>query len=495
MKRKILSLLLASVMIFSLISCSSSSDGGDATPTTQPAGTGTGTENPADTQTGQDVSPDDAVVEETPIDLGGYEFVLISNWMDYDINFNPIAAVEENETPYYVALYERLEQQKKDYNFTIRMNVIPIENFEQEIIALSMAGIKVADYIKTDYGRMARLYAAGVLREINAETAPAIDLNDTVKWNSRITETGTFLGKVYAFNFEREVGTMVFFNKTLLEEKGCTDPYQLYNEGNWNWNEFAKLVEYMTINETGGATPDIYGLGIQEYLTMYFQIAFIYANGGKAFKEENGGFRFALLDNEAQEALLFCKSLYDNRWVLPGQPRDVGSVWDIFARRKVAFWLGGPGENRVFAGRMEEDEFGMLPVPMGPQMDDFVTLRASPPLFCSPISVKDSDAFTSSFIFNLVSNPLPITGDPAIDDVDFDLKYNQLHDSISYDVIKMMREKGVTAEAEAIWAAQLQISDAIEQSTKFGETTPRAAMEAIADMCQAAVEDFFRAPE
>ena len=483
--RRILYFALIATMIFGLLSCASSSkDGSD--PTATPVQSQTGDQS-NDNTTG-DETPE---ADEPPIDLGGYEFVGLTAWGMEHSTLNPKVGESTRDD----MTYEFMENLRNTYNFTTKLNYIALDNFTQEIIALSMSGMKAADYILLDFGRFMNLYIAGILMDINETTAPNIDLSNTEKWKPSVTEDGTLRGKVYGFYDQPTPASVVFFNSTLLAEKGCTDPYELYREDKWNWEEFAKLIEYMTINESGGADPDIYGLGAQTWGTYYFETALISSNGGNPIKNEAGGFRFALEDNDAQEALLFARSIYENKWYIPNLPRDAGSYVDLFRKRKVAFYLDGFGVVGWTDFKEMEDDFGVLPMPKGPNADDYNSLTVAGAIYCMTVATKPEDYFASSFIFNAITEPLPPTGDPTIDDPLYNLRYSLLRDETAVEVYQYLLSRIVTTQLYSYPDLQSIVLAAISSCTQAGSTTPKAAMEAIADQAQAMIDDFFTIKE
>ena len=432
-------------------------------------------------------TPDSTTSDPTPVrkveDLGGYKFSILSLWGTGYARYNP----EQGKTALDDAYYERLQKLQSDYNFTVEMKSQSLDTFISYIQGAAMAGEKPADFIILDYGHFQALRTAGVLESINKETMPNINLSDS-KWFKAISEGTTFDGKIYGFNNEAEPGTVCIFNSTLLKEKNCADPYELYKAGKWNWEEFEKLAKFMTIDENGDNNPEIYGITTVDWGTFQFETPFIYANGGNILKYDNGKFRFALLDSDAQEALNFVRKLYNEKVLYPQTPTSNEGARDLFMSRKAAFMFHQFG----MVGYIKEmdDNFGVLPFPKGPQAKDYVSMSAQLPMIVTTIA--NDDPYKSSLILDLLTEPLGQTGDPTVDDALYNLKNNILRDDTSVEVYLELRNKIVPCLMNGSPSFQSNVMSQINASTKDNDTTPKAAMESIQEQCQIAIDEFFK---
>ena len=43
-----------------------------------------------------------------------------------------------------------------------------------------------------------------------------------------------------------DVGYFITYNQNLLSDAGCEDPMELYGQGKWDWDAFAKIVQQTT---------------------------------------------------------------------------------------------------------------------------------------------------------------------------------------------------------------------------------------------------------
>lgn len=420
-------------------------------------------------------------------DLNGYKWTYLSLWGTQDSRFNPVEGDSIADDIYL----ERNQQLMKDYHFEMEMKSQSLDNFNSAIMASAMAGEKMADIILLDYVRMQNLRVAEVLNPFDSTCMPAIDVNDK-KWQKAVTRDGTHNGKVYGIYDFTPAGSMCFFNADLFAEKNITSPYTLYKEGKWTWEEFKKLAKTMTVDENGDGTPEIYGIGTIDWGNFHFEHPFIYANGGRVVKfDANGKPAFAYTDNEAQEALGFVKSLYDEKLVLPELPKNETEAANVFSTRKVAFVFATYG----FVNHIKEmeDDFGMVPLPKGPSAADYVSMNTGSPMYVTTIGTPVEDYEASSLIFDLLTEPLPETGEETIDDPLYTVRNEFLRDDDAVQIYLDMSEKVVAySPVESLVGL---ISPAISSCVKENATTPKSAMESIADQVQTLIDDFYTKKE
>lgn len=451
------------------------------------AGCGTGETGTTSPSSGSDTtsSAQESSESREVKDLNGYKWSILTWWGTEDSCFNPVEGKSILDD-YYL---ERNQKLMDDYNFEIEMKAQSLDTFYAAIMGAAMSGEKLADVIKLGFDGMQTLRIAEVLNPFDSTTMPEVDLNDE-KWESAITKAATFGGKVYGITNERSGGIMCFFNSTMFEERNVTSPYDLYKEGKWTWEEFEKLAKQMTIDENGDGTPDIYGVGTVSWSSVHLEGGFIASNGGNAIKyDQNGVPTFAYTDNDAQEALEFVRNLYAEKVIIPDQPTSEADAATVFSNRKTAFMIESTG----FTGWIKdmEDDFGMVPFPKGPSADDHTLMSLVIGLYVTTIGTSPQDYEASSLIFDLLTDPLPETGDPTIDDPTYSLRNEQFRDDDAVDIYLEMSDKVVICELINIPALHVLTSQAITSCVKDNATTPKAAMESIADQAQTLIDEFF----
>lgn len=138
--------------------------------------------------------------------------------------------------------------------------------------------------IKTDWAnyqsKLAGLITSGSspdLCSLSAEYFPmAVIKNrvqpiDTSFWNlkedtaldKKLMEQFSWDGKYYGVNIKGSMfgeRAVIFYNKSLFQNKGIKTPYDEYIAGNWNWDTFANAAKKLSDSEKG-----VYGFGDRSY--------------------------------------------------------------------------------------------------------------------------------------------------------------------------------------------------------------------------------------
>ena len=150
-------------------------------------------------------------------------------------------------------------------------------------------------------------------------------------------------------------------------------------------------------------------------------------------------------------------------------------------------------ESTGFTGWIKEmeDDFGMVPFPKGPSADDYTLMSLVIGLYVTTIGTAPADYEASSLIFDLLTDPLPETGDPTIDDPTYNLRNDQFRDDEAVDIYLSMSDKVIPCELINIPALHVLTSSAINSCVRDNATTPKAAMESIADQAQTLIDEFY----
>lgn len=421
-------------------------------------------------------------------DLGNYHWKFLSLWGTENVCFNP----QEGKTPADDAYFQRNKQLMEDYHFTMEMVSQSLDNFAVAIMAAAMVGDSLADIIYLDFAQMQFLRQSEVLLPFGGDEMPNIHLTDE-KWSKAINEASTFGGKVYGVLNEIPTGVVCFYNSTLLQEKNITSPQELYKQDKWTWDEFLKLAKQTTIDENGDGTPEIYALGSPDWLNVYLEISTVYTNGGNVMKYDgNGKPRFAMEDNDAQEALNFMVDLYAEKLIKPDLPSNDEGAANMFNKREVAFVF----EQYGFAGWIKdlmEDDYSIVPLPKGPAAKGYVS--PAPQLHAYVAPMGSEDGYKASLIFDLLTEKLPETGDVTLDDPFYVVRNEHLRDDMSVEIYKSLADIVVPEQSNCIPNLLGTIHGAIRSCTVDSSTTPKSAMESIADQAQSVIDDFFAPKE
>ena len=134
----------------------------------------------------------------------------------------------------------------------------------------------------------------GILQPLNSIIANDGDFKTSDYYSSSF-ETGTVNGKQYALPYE-SVPTLMFVNRTLLEENGIEIP-----DENWTWDDFYSICQQVTKDTDGDGVVDQFG----EY--GYTWQHALSSNGGTLFNES--GTKSYVDSNQMTQAVEFVRKL------------------------------------------------------------------------------------------------------------------------------------------------------------------------------------------
>lgn len=151
----------------------------------------------------------------------------------------------------------------------------------------------------------------------------------------------------------------VCFNKDMFEREGLPDPYELYEEGRWDWETVEDLAIRLTKDTDGDGVIDQFGF---HWINPTY---YIFANGGQIVKlDENGDMVFAMQDEAVYEAL----RTY-HRWQnVLGLTTGDWQMLDFEQGKAAMAWMPFYEIHQVDY----EFDFGVLPLPKGPHVDECV---------------------------------------------------------------------------------------------------------------------------
>lgn len=267
MTKRVVSAMLTTAMVASLCACG----GGDETTSTT-----VGTETDA------------SVNSDAEYDFGGRTFRIGSY---YDMTPDP----ESNAVN--AALAERIAYVEENYNCTIEFVDLG-EDYIDDYTTSVLAGDPVCDIgyaITTTV--LPTLIEGGIAYPIS--DLEVIDF-DSYKWRQDVIEAGYYKGKNYTLLLaDPEIRYGIFWNKTLFEEYGLPDLYELYENDEWNWDTFKEVAQQANVDKDNDGTIDIYGFNERADLAW----CYLYSNEAYIADKTETGMTVDLTDSRIIEAL------------------------------------------------------------------------------------------------------------------------------------------------------------------------------------------------
>jgi ABC-type glycerol-3-phosphate transport system substrate-binding protein len=258
-------------------------------------------------------------------------------------------------------LYDRTE---KKYNVKINWIASNMSTFEQDYALAYTARNFYADIM------FCPSYNGYNVAKIAGALVPLDDYIDYT--NDRYKGIADMLmyvdGKHYSYMpnemTANSLGYTVTYNTTILQAHGCADPYELYQQGKWDWDTFTEIVRKCTTTSNGVTT--CYGVGGSNLLD-----AMLLSNGVSLIQMNtaNNKFECGLYSNAGKNTLQQLKKLLFDIKGVDGWYGNDNSILN-FKDSKLAMIVGPQyyGGNFITIGM----PIMTVPLPKGPDVDCYV---------------------------------------------------------------------------------------------------------------------------
>ena len=480
MKKFLFLVTIILALIVGIVGCGGNDSGSDTVENTTPQAT---TPAPESTEA---ATPEATTPEPEPIpDFDGYKYIIANYYHEH--NWIP-----EPGNSYFGDL--RLEHYldiEEELNVTIEEIFIPPDEFTDRANTAAAAGTKFADQVHMNMGTLANFRQAGFL--VAFDDLDVIDYTEP-KWNSFYIDIARdpATGLLYGLDFLSWPGRKafpdmgLFFNITLIEQLGVDNPYDLFDRGEWTWENFRRILLEVT-------EPDLNRYGISVIHDMLERAAIV-SNGVNFIDNENGRLVFNMNRDATFRALEFTNQIrnidrthlnvgveWGEHWYAPLQALRDHNV--VFAMRDI-----------IFMGDLRDNEhtFGMIAFPKGPDIGN------SP----WPMSVWNNDVQTqgifsignnleaAAYIFNRISEPF--TGYEVDSWMEVARRDHFMNDARAFEIYLQMSTNAVS-DGAGIFNGHVAglIADAMRESSMNQTKTPAEAFGAINEEIQAFLDDRF----
>lgn len=362
---KALKLMMVSMIAFVLlIGCASgnntSTPNKDNEATTQPAATPT----PTVEEKKDPPAPTQPEPEKAKFDLKG-ESIKIGLWWD---GADPRTVPEADRDVGMEEQIKLIEEAEKKYNTKIEyVKFGDYGKFVENFTTTSLAGEPFADIVVLElFWAFPQLVNKGFIAPIEG----MLDLNDP-KYNNWMKSGGTFNGNQYGFYDSAPSPYGIFYNKTLVQEMGLEDPYELQQKGEWNWDKFRDFAKKATRDTNGDGKVDVFGMAGGYGKLNAVTEQFIYTNKGSVDRDENGEMKISLDSKNALAGLQFMSDLYNvDKSIMQPIPDDASKE---FIAGKGVMYSGFSWELGGFVDNMKDKTLGWVFFPKAPSADDYMS--------------------------------------------------------------------------------------------------------------------------
>ncbi|SEO18119.1 ABC-type glycerol-3-phosphate transport system, substrate-binding protein [Amphibacillus marinus] len=306
---------------------------------------------------------EEPAVEEESYDLGGRVIRIAQHW-----DMTPEGGTEIGDLT-----VERWHEVEEKYNVKIEWVVVPWEEKVDQLTSTILAGEPFADIVGLDANQVAPLIQQDYVYALDE----LIDLNES-QLSQALQDIYTISGNVYMFGHQVNQSGGMYYNKTMFDQAGLPDPFELQQAGDWTWDAMLEAAIRLTDGTTYGLSADPSMLG--EYLVV--------TNGGQYLDETTG--QVTIDSANAIEAYEFMSALYNENRVIK---ENEGNNWED-PRRYFTEGLVGMTQGFVWEaeGRAETPfEWGYVFWPKGPQVEDYKTPVNNVEGLVIPKGVEDAD--------------------------------------------------------------------------------------------------------
>ena len=268
-------------------------------------------------------------------------------WMGtYDLN----PAKEEDEKSVELTLFEKKGGSIK------WIEVWDDQKFDKLATAIT-SGKDVPDIFKYEWLAFPSQVVTGMYQSVD----DIVDFNADIWSDVKPTaEQFSLKGKHYVAPISFSVGTLMMYNKDIIDNEGLEDPYELYKKGEWNWDTWYDIMSSFKANASG--EEERYGIAAR-----WFAPQLVQQTGQTIVTYEDGVFKNNLNnpDLERAENLLYNlgkEGLVDMTYY--------GSAKSCFTAGTTLFYNMGTWAMSGTNGPTASDNWKVVPIPADPQSDE-----------------------------------------------------------------------------------------------------------------------------
>ena len=367
MKKLLGFLLLCALLAFA--ACGGNDNGDDAEVATPPPQEDVTPDDTA-TQPADDPEPDeDEFVwiydRREPRDMGGITMYVNAWWLPFDWDADQWREPSEPGTK---SLYELWREAEERWNVNIEFTVAGWGENVELLTTSVLAGQPYADMVRLEnWQAIPNLAAQGFLTAFE-DIPHAITLDDI---DPGVRLFGSFAGRHYGYIPYMGVGDGLFFNTDIIEREGLPCPFELFEQGQWNWES---MIDMMRRASRVGPDGSVETYGMASWFSGLF-LPMMLTNGGNMVDEINQ--QFVGDSPNTIEALEVMQQMMSENLLATYEAADV------FLDGNALFIPMGPW----FASRIREDmgtNFGFIPFPTGPRGSGHHSIGWGPNMYFIP---------------------------------------------------------------------------------------------------------------
>ncbi len=270
-------------------------------------------------------------------------------WMGtYDLN-----PTGNNETSVEMSLF----QEKGGKVEWIRVS--DSQKFEKLAAAIT-SNTEVPDIFKYEWMAFPCQVTKGMYQPIDS----IVDFDSDI-WSDVKQGADKFVlnGEHYVAPISYATGVLMMYDKDVIDEEGLDDPYEMYLDGNWNWDTWRGLMDEYVSNAQGEVTR--YGVA------GWFAPQIIQQTGETLVNYEDGVFTSNLMNAEIERAETFIYNLTKDGLVYTDWVDNAKTC--LGTMDNILFYVMGSWAMTGNNGPSEGDDWGIVPIPADPNTGAKIT--------------------------------------------------------------------------------------------------------------------------
>lgn len=298
------------------------------------------------------------------------------------VNTETLKADEEDELAAVMEKLQDTELENNTIKWLAHYDINPSTNGSSKSVGLEMFekkyGGKIEYYPTTWNGRFDDLstyvlggegidffpgddtsnFPKGIVNGMFVPVDEYIDINSEIwQYVGEAMEVFNFGGKHYEFVTSVTPEEVVIYNKATIEAQGLDDPWDLYKEGNWNWDTFKQaLMDYVDVDS------DQWGLD-----GFWAEKALFLSAGVPCVSSSDSGIVCNINDPTVEKAMNFQYDLYTNGLVFPREQFDWQEQPQFMGEGKQLFYIIGAwaiqADPATWNVKIAPEDAAIVPVP------------------------------------------------------------------------------------------------------------------------------------
>ena len=262
----------------------------------------------------------------------------------YDLNPNTTAGVSESVP---------LNLFRTKYGGKIEW-ITTTWNSRYSDLSTKVLGGEGVDFFPCDTAALPKGVISGMFQPVD----DYIDLSDPL-WDGvkDAMEKYNFNGKHYEIVTSVSAEQVVVYNKQTIEENGLDDPWELYKDGNWNWDTFKEML-------TAYVDPEAERYGLDGY---WAEKALFLSAGVPSVESVEGNLKVNLSDETVEKAQNYLYDLWQSGLVInrevfewQEQPAFMGDGRELFYI--IGAWAVNTAPD-AWSTKIPPENLGIAPVP------------------------------------------------------------------------------------------------------------------------------------